>query len=112
MTRTEHLLVILSEECAEVSQRVTKALRFGLTEIQPGQSASNGYRIIEEYADLLAVAGMLMEENALPRFENLGPLIQSKRQKIEQFLVYSANSCGTLEIGPRIPPPDAEEKTK
>jgi len=30
MNRTEHLLVCLAEECAEVGQAVAKALRFGL----------------------------------------------------------------------------------
>ena len=29
MTREEHLLTIVAEECAEVAQRATKALRFG-----------------------------------------------------------------------------------
>jgi hypothetical protein len=37
MTRDEHLMTIAMEECAEVAQRVSKAVRFGMEEIQPGQ---------------------------------------------------------------------------
>lgn len=35
MTKTEYLLVVLSEECSEIQQAVTKALRFGLSDIHP-----------------------------------------------------------------------------
>lgn len=45
MKRHEHLLSILAEECCEVGQRVSKALRFGLDEVQPGQDLSNAERI-------------------------------------------------------------------
>ena len=34
MTREEHLLVVAMEECDEVSQRIAKALRFGLEQVQ------------------------------------------------------------------------------
>jgi hypothetical protein len=37
MTREQHLLTILAEECGEVVQRASKAIRFGLDESQPGQ---------------------------------------------------------------------------
>ena len=35
MNREEHLLTILSEECAEVIKDVSKALRFGLDDYPP-----------------------------------------------------------------------------
>ena len=35
MTREQHLLVILGEECAEVQQLVAKILRFGLDSYHP-----------------------------------------------------------------------------
>lgn len=34
--RPTMLLVLLAEECVEVAQRATKAIRFGLGEIQEG----------------------------------------------------------------------------
>ena len=48
------LLEILAEECAEVIQRVTKALRFGVDEVQPGQPHTNAQRISYEMGDVLA----------------------------------------------------------
>jgi len=59
MTREEHLLDILIEECAEVIQRVTMAKRFGLLEVQPAQELNNQQRIILEFCDLAAVVEML-----------------------------------------------------
>lgn len=102
MTRIEHLLVILTEECAEVSQRCAKALRFGLTEIQPGHEASNAARIEDELVDLLAVIDMLEDEGA---FSVAGFTIQydttrKKREKVDRYLDYS-RECGTLSEEPR-----------
>jgi hypothetical protein len=37
MTRQEMLLTIVAEECNETPQRVSKAIRFGLDEIEAGQ---------------------------------------------------------------------------
>lgn len=51
MNTTEHLLTIVSKECNEVAQRVSKALRFGLREVEPGQEQNNLARIIYEFND-------------------------------------------------------------
>jgi hypothetical protein len=95
MTRTEHLLSCLSEECAEVAQRVSKALRFGLTEIQPGQELTNAERIVLELADLSAVIELLEEAGALKRPGNIRTLIEEKKAKIEKFFELSRR-LGTL----------------
>lgn len=90
MTRTEHLLFILTEECAEVAQRASKAARFGMAEIEPEQDAPNHERITRELADLLAVAEMLGI-----RWPGRGA-IEGKKDRVEMFLRYS-EACGTLE---------------
>lgn len=95
MTRQEHLLCILAEECAEVAQRVSKALRFTLDEVQPGQEATNAERIVGEMTDLIAVYEMLVGEGILRQWQGRREL-QAKRDKIEKFLIYSA-SCGTVQ---------------
>jgi hypothetical protein len=97
MTRTEHLLTILAEECAEVAQRVSKALRFGIDEVEPGQKLTNAERIKIEFVDLFAVWGLLCRANVvLPLAPLDEPAVQAKQQKVEKFLDYSID-CGSLE---------------
>lgn len=88
MNEQEHLLTILGEECAEVAQRVSKALRFGLSEIQPGQDEDNKRRIERELADLIATSELL---GLQVREEDK----EGKREKIEKFMGY-ARDLGTL----------------
>jgi hypothetical protein len=52
------VLTILIEEAAEVQQRATKMLRFGVKEMQPGQSLSNRARLSDEVGDLMAIIDM------------------------------------------------------
>ena len=89
MTREEHLLSIVAEECAEVAQRATKALRFGLTDpagTQPGQD-NNKERLLQEYGDLMAAMRMLFPEefSHIPSTEYQ----QKKVERIEKFLILS-----------------------
>lgn len=102
MTRTEHLLVILMEESAEVAHRASKALRFGLGEIQPGQELSNAKRLMDEVNDFVAVYQLI----AGPVVSPTSPVfrgdptewvaaIKAKQEKVEKFLAYSAE-CGTV----------------
>jgi flagellar biosynthesis/type III secretory pathway chaperone len=59
------LLIILMEECAEVQQRASKALRFGLDEIQDGQAYDNVQRLSFEVGDLIAVITSCNELNLI-----------------------------------------------
>lgn len=88
MNRTEHLLSCLAEECCEVGQRVSKALRFGLSEVQAGQPLTNADRIVEELGDLWGVALMLADEGVLPPAQlwPTGQQQEAKRAKIERFM--------------------------
>lgn len=95
MNRVEHLLTKLSEECNEVGQRASKAALFGLHEVQPGQQLNNADRIVEEYADMLGVMEMLVEEGhiAMP---DLTSRKEAKKAKVEKFILY-AKQCGTYQ---------------
>lgn len=53
--RQREVAEILIEECAEVQQRATKLLRFGVTEVQPGQPYDNRDRLSHEVGDLMCV---------------------------------------------------------
>lgn len=93
MTESEHLLVILMEECNEVAQRVSKALRFGLNEIQPGHTLTNAQRISVELTDLYAVREMLLEQGLIPELDPIA--ITEKKAKVETFMNY-ARELGTI----------------
>lgn len=77
------LLTILAEECCEVGQRVSKALRFGLMEVQPGQPLSNADRISEELGDLLATAE---EMNDVIDWQIVKNAKAAKREKLARYL--------------------------
>lgn len=83
MNRREHLLACLAEECDEVGQRVMKALRFGLKDTEVGADVNNAQRIAREYADLVAVYRICIDEGILPK-PDLN--VRAKRAKIERYM--------------------------
>src|SRR4051812_41127187 len=95
MTKTEILLTLLAEECVETAQRATKAIRFGLDEIQEGQELNNAQRIVYEFNDILAVIELLEDENLIPDAHDIHA-VHLKRKKIDKWLKYSAEK-GTLK---------------
>ena len=69
MTKNENLLVTLMEECAELQQAVSKALRFGMDGCRPGSpERNNEHDIMVEYYQLVAVMEMLNNDNVLHKF--------------------------------------------
>ena len=86
------LLEILAEECAEVIQRVQKAQRFGLDEIQPGQGASNAVRISEEVGDVMATIELLLE-NATLETADIERGTQNKRHRLTKYLQNSPGAA-------------------
>ena len=94
MTREEHLLTIIAEECVEIAKNATKALRFGLDDCEPGKFDSNARQICLECADLQAVLEMLKSSSVTLSLAaesvNLKEAMKAKKEKVEKFLAYSA----------------------
>lgn len=98
MIEREHYLICLAEECNEVGQRVHKALRFGLSEIQAGQPLTNAERIVEELKDLLAVAEICYQTGLIGNYFPLNEELDAKERKIKKFFAISREQ-GTLTDG-------------
>lgn len=101
MNKAEYLLSCLSEECAEIAQRASKAQRFTLEECQPGiePQRSNAQRIVDEIHDLEAVIEMLYEERFLPKPPALDRhnAISAKRKKLKFYMAYSCERGALTE---------------
>lgn len=89
MTREQHLLVKVMEECSEIAQNCAKALLFGMQEHLPGDDETNRESIIREYNDLVGVMGMLgLDVVSRSR-------VRAKRVKVEHYMEVS-RGYGTL----------------
>lgn len=92
LNKEQYLLTLIQEECAELSQRASKALRFGLHEIQDGQELNNWERLKGEYTDLWTVICMLDAELLILEVEP----IREKIDKIKKYMGLSQDR-GILE---------------
>lgn len=95
MTEDEHFLLCLAEEGDEVGQRVSKALRFGMYEVQAGQPLNNADRIVEEVKDLIAVASILEKRGQISAFLPTAEEVTAKEDKIRKYMAI-ARQQGTL----------------
>lgn len=107
MTRDEHLMTIAIEECAEIAQRISKAQRFGMDQIQEDaddkpeenpEHLTNRERIIREYYELRAVLGML-NIDAWDMSDKARIHERAKALRVQRYLERSAR-CGTLSFPP------------
>jgi len=96
MTEIEHLLICLSEECAEIQKAISKALRFGLDDGYPGGKTTNLEDIIKELNDLEGVLQLLAPK--IFTFSNFSNSIEiaKKKDKVKEFMEY-AKKRGTLK---------------
>ncbi len=99
MTLTEYLLTCLGEEGCEISQATSKALRFGLPDVNllKPSGPTNCGRIVEELNDLIAVVDLCVEQGLLPEDWLNAQLIAAKKKKLVQFMEYSEER-GALQL--------------
>lgn len=75
---------ILSEECAEVIQAISKVHRFGLDNYKPGKPKTNREHLEEELGDLLAMIDIL-EDMEVVSWDNLEIAKQAKIEKLKKW---------------------------
>lgn len=87
--REREILTILIEEAAEVQQRATKSLRFGVVEIQPGQQLTNAQRLGLEIGDFMEIvelaAGLGLVDREAITIGRVG-----KKRQLAKFLQTSS----------------------
>lgn len=113
MNQLETTLLVLEEELLEAAHRVSKALCFGLTEIQPGQKLTNAERIREELNDVHAMIELLQEAKALPPIYDI-KLVVAKKRRFAETLAIARQGAGAIETSPpevemQPRPPGAQE---
>ena len=86
MNTKEHLLITLSEECAEVQLAVSKSLRFGITDSRPGGDLTNAQEIEKEFIEAMAVRDMLRELGVITQPSNSKQIYDDKRDRVKKYL--------------------------
>jgi NTP pyrophosphatase (non-canonical NTP hydrolase) len=85
--KVKEILLITQEECAEVTQAISKVFRFGFDDCWPrGEDwvPTNKERLEEEVGDLLCMID-IMVENGIISDENLNKARIRKREKLKTW---------------------------
>ena len=82
---TREIILILSEECAEVAKEVSKIMRFGPDQIKPGTDKTNIQVLEEELGDLLAMIELLVDKDVGVTNEGLSLARKAKFEKLKQW---------------------------
>jgi len=93
LTREQHLLLKLSEECTEVGKVVHKAVLFGLDDGYPGTDRTNLDDLRHELNDLFAVVEMLYP---VIEWRIDSDAVKTKKAKVEHWIKY-AQERGILD---------------
>lgn len=82
--REREVMNILSEECAEVIQAVSKCHRFGLDNYKPSKPKTNREHLEEELGDLLAMIDILQEMDVVS-WTNIERAQEAKIEKLKKW---------------------------
>lgn len=96
MNHSENLLVVASEECAEIQKELAKALRFGTDSYHPDEpEKTNGERIVTEFHQLRAVMDMLVKQDILPAMTDseIFAVYRNKVEAVEKWEQHSKRNC-------------------
>jgi NTP pyrophosphatase (non-canonical NTP hydrolase) len=89
--KINEVMNILSEECAEVIQAVSKINRFGMDNYKPGKPKTNRQHLEEELGDLMAMIDILQEMDVVS-YANIERAAEAKHEKLKQWsTIYEQN---------------------
>jgi NTP pyrophosphatase (non-canonical NTP hydrolase) len=78
----KEVLLIAQEECAEVTQAISKVFRFGIDAVH--LERTNRQRLTEEVGDLFCMI-QLMIENKIINIDEVEQASQNKRKKLQTW---------------------------
>jgi NTP pyrophosphatase (non-canonical NTP hydrolase) len=82
--KVHEVMNILSEECAEVIQAISKCHRFGLDNFKPGKPLTNAQHLEGEIGDLLAIVDLLKSNNIVTQ-QGLDIAKAAKIEKLKKW---------------------------
>jgi len=82
--QVHEVMAILQEECAEVTQAVSKIFRFGMDTQYPEGAPSNKEKLEEEIGDLLAMIDILVEQGIISD-SHVNQARKNKKNKLKQW---------------------------
>lgn len=80
----KEILCITQEECAEVSQSISKVFRFGWESKHPKTGVNNKEHLEEEIGDLLCMVDILVEKCIISDSE-INAARKAKREKLKNW---------------------------
>jgi len=80
----KEILLITQEECAEVTQAISKVFRFGMEDAWPLGSPNNQSKLEEEVGDLLCMVDLMIETGILSD-SNVNAARHGKREKLKTW---------------------------
>jgi NTP pyrophosphatase (non-canonical NTP hydrolase) len=83
--KENEILLITQEECAEVTQAISKCYRFGLDNFKPGKPKTNRQHLAEELGDLQAMIDLCVVSGLISKEE----LDTASDNKIAKLKVWS-----------------------
>jgi len=83
-TSEKEILLIAQEECAEVTQAISKIFRFGYDSTHNGET--NKQRLTEETGDLLCMIELMMSKGIIDSME----VLDAKKAKLEKLKKWSS----------------------
>ena len=78
----KQILLICQEECAEVTQAISKVFRFGYNSEHDGRT--NHQRLTEEIGDLLCMIHLMVEKNIISE-KSIFLASLAKREKLQKW---------------------------
>ncbi|WP_207694161.1 hypothetical protein DOK67_0001893 [Enterococcus sp. DIV0212c] len=99
MRKNEYLALVAMEECAEIQQALSKAIRFGFDDHHPSRvDENNEEQMLTEFYQLTAMIEELQKQGIITCLseEKIEVIKQNKIEKVYEFMAYSKQK-GTLE---------------